>query len=130
MCTLEGLQAAILRLLFPDKEALLRDRSGESGKDGASEDKTRPSKKRRRKEERGEHSGDADRGVRKKLKNYEGVGEGKLDGSYGGREEAGTGDRSGSGGVSRLVLTKEDFRVAALLPAWKPMQPTLYSFFK
>lgn len=29
-----------------------------------------------------------------------------------------------------MVLTKEDFRTAALLPAWKPMQPALYSFFK
>lgn len=136
-----------MRLIFPDKEALLGDRSGESDKDGASngggedDEKTRPSKKRRRKDKSGEDSGDVDKGMggkkggaRKKLKkNHEGVGEEKSDGSYGGREEAGTGDMSDSGGVvenSRLMLTKEDFREAALLPAWKPMQPTLYSFFK
>lgn len=29
-----------------------------------------------------------------------------------------------------VVLTKDDFRAAALLPAWKAMQPALYSFFK
>ncbi|CAN0060093.1 unnamed protein product, partial [Ectocarpus fasciculatus] len=44
----------------------------------------------------------------------------------------------GEGAVARgrsrvaaaVILTKEDFRAAALLPAWKPIQPALYSFFK
>ncbi|CAN0123742.1 unnamed protein product, partial [Ectocarpus fasciculatus] len=32
--------------------------------------------------------------------------------------------------AAAVILTKEDFRAAALLPAWKPIQPALYSFFK
>ena len=172
MCTLEGLQGVIIKLLFPEKatpaitpqsssEKEEKNREEKSSLDSSPSGEGAMSKKRRRRqEEDGEGGKSALRGgVHDKGAEAGGPGEAVTLGTAGGRKKkrkeedvkalsgAGAGgvcaggraesgdptppaDTRGAAPKSTLVLTKDDFRRAALLPEWKAMQPTLYSFFK
>lgn len=108
--------------------------------DGRGSDKKRIPKKRRRHEvvqepagETDEAEPDADKPAKRKRKDREGediLSKGAVKADSGaGKKKSGRDMRAAAGKVV-VVLTKEDFKAAALLPAWKAMQPALYSFFK